>query len=225
MAASPVVKIAPSILSADFSRLGEQVKEATEGGADYIHVDIMDGRFVPNLTIGPEVVRAIRPWTAIPLDVHMMVAEPERFVAQFADAGADIITVHAEACRHLHRTVHQIAESGAKPGVAINPGTPISAVEEVLADVGQVVVMSVNPGFGGQSFIEGSVDKIARMRALLDSVGSKAEIEVDGGIGPETARRVAAAGAQVLVAGSAVFNKKATVAEAIARIRERASAG
>jgi len=223
MTASRLVKIAPSILSADFSRLGEQVKEATEGGADYIHVDIMDGRFVPNLTIGPEVVRAIRPWTAIPLDIHMMVAEPERFVAQFADAGADIITVHAEACRHLHRTVDQISESGAKPGVAINPGTPISAVEEVLVDVDQVLVMSVNPGFGGQSFIEASVDKIARMQALLDDAGSKAEIEVDGGISPETAGRVAAAGARVLVAGSAVFNKKTTVADAIARIR--ASAG
>ena len=223
MTASPVLKIAPSILSADFSRLGEQVKEATEGGADYIHVDIMDGQFVPNLTIGPEVVRAIRPWTAIPLDIHMMVAEPERFVTQFADAGADIITVHAEACRHLHRTVHQIADSGAKPGVAINPGTPISAIEEVLADVDQVLVMSVNPGFGGQSFIKGSVDKIARMQALIDSVGSKAEIEVDGGISPETAHRVAAAGARILVAGSAVFNKKTTVADAIARIR--ASAG
>ena len=223
MTASRLVKIAPSILSADFSRLGEQVKEATEGGADYIHVDIMDGRFVPNLTIGPEVVRAIRPWTAIPLDIHMMVAEPERFVAQFADAGADIITVHAEACRHLHRTVDQISESGAKPGVAINPGTPISAVEEVLVDVDQVLVMSVNPGFGGQSFIEASVDKIARMQALLDDAGSKAEIEVDGGISPETAGRVAAAGARVLVAGSAIFNKKTTVADAIARIR--ASAG
>jgi ribulose-phosphate 3-epimerase len=225
MTASPVLKIASSILSADFSRLGEQVKEATEGGADYIHVDIMDGRFVPNLTIGPEVVRAIRPWTAIPLDIHMMVAEPERFVAQFADAGADIITVHAEACRHLHRIVHQIADSGAKPGVAINPATPISAVEEVLVDVDQVLVMSVNPGFGGQSFIEGSVDKIARMQALLDGAGSKAEIEVDGGISPETARRVAAAGARVLVAGSAVFNKKSTVADAIARIRASAGQG
>ena len=223
MTASSVLKIATSILSADFSRLGEQVKEATEGGADYIHVDIMDGRFVPNLTIGPEVVRAIRPWTAIPLDIHMMVAEPERFVAQFADAGADIITVHAEACRHLHRIVHQIADSGAKPGVAINPATPISAVEEVLVDVDQVLVMSVNPGFGGQSFIEGSVDKIARMQDLLNGAGSKAEIEVDGGINLETAHRVAAAGARVLVAGSAVFNKKITVADAIARIR--ASAG
>ena len=225
MVDSRAVKIAPSILSADFARLGEQVKEATEGGADYIHVDIMDGQFVPNLTIGPDVVRAIRRWTDIPLDVHMMVAEPERFVVQFADAGADIITVHVEACTHLHRTVHKIAEAGASPSVAVNPATPVSAVEEVLGDVGQVLVMSVNPGFGGQAFIEGSVDKIKRMRSLLDSRGISTDIEVDGGISADTADRVALAGANVLVAGSAVFNEKTTVSEAITRIREKASAG
>ena len=223
MVDSRAVKIAPSILSADFARLGEQVKEATEGGADYIHVDIMDGRFVPNLTIGPDVVRAIKRWTDIPLDVHMMVAEPERFVAQFADAGADIITVHVEACTHLHRTVHQIAEAGASPSVAVNPATPVSAVEEALGDVGQVLVMSVNPGFGGQAFIEGSVDKIKRMRSLLDSHGASAEIEVDGGISTNTAGSVAAAGADVLVAGSAVFNDRTTIAEAVAQIREKAA--
>ena len=222
MAASPTVKIAPSILSADFSRLGEQVKEAADGGADYIHVDIMDGRFVPNLTIGPEVVRAIRPWTDIPLDVHMMVSEPDRFAAHFAEAGADIVTVHVEACTHLHRTVQQVAEAGARPGVAINPATPVHAVEEVLGDVAQVLVMSVNPGFGGQAFIESSVDKIARARSLLDRCGAEADLEVDGGINVETAGRAAAAGANVLVAGSAVFNDRTTVADAIAQIRAAA---
>ena len=222
MAASPTVKIAPSILSADFSRLGEQVKEAAGGGADYIHVDIMDGRFVPNLTIGPEVVRAIRPWTDIPLDVHMMVSEPERFAAHFAHAGADIVTVHVEACTHLHRTVQQIAEAGAKPGVAINPATPVHAVEEVLGDVAQVLVMSVNPGFGGQAFIESSVDKIARTRSLLERCGADVDLEVDGGINVATAGRAAAAGANILVAGSAVFNDRTTVADAIAQIRAAA---
>ncbi len=221
-AASPTVKIAPSILSADFSRLGEQVKEAAEGGADYIHVDIMDGRFVPNLTIGPEVVRAIRPWTDIPLDVHMMVSEPDRFAARFAEAGADIVTVHVEACTHLHRTVQQIAEAGARPGVALNPATPVHAVEEVLGDVAQVLVMSVNPGFGGQAFIESSVDKIARTRSLLERCGADVDLEVDGGINVETAGRAAAAGANVLVAGSAVFNDKTTIADAIAQIRAAA---
>ena len=221
-AANPTVKIAPSILSADFSRLGEQVKEAADGGADYIHVDIMDGRFVPNLTIGPEVVRAIRPWTDIPLDVHMMVSEPERFAARFAEAGADIVTVHVEACTHLHRTVQQIAEAGARPGVAINPATPVHAVEEVLGDVAQVLVMSVNPGFGGQAFIESSVDKIARTRSLLERCGADVDLEVDGGINVETAGRAAAAGANVLVAGSAVFNDKTTIADAIAQIRAAA---
>ncbi len=225
MKTSPAIKIAPSILSADFSRLGEQVLEAAEGGADYIHVDVMDGRFVPNLTVGPEVVRAIRPWTDVPLDVHMMVIEPERFAARFAEAGADIVTVHAEACTHLHKTVRLIAEAGARPGVAINPATPVSAVEEIIGAVDQVLVMSVDPGFGGQSFIEGSVDKIRRVRALIDGRGVDVDLEVDGGISAETAGRAAGAGANVLVAGSAVFNDSAAVADAIARIRAAAAQG
>ena len=176
------IKIAPSILSADFSRLGEQIAEATEGGADYIHVDIMDGQFVPNITIGPTVVQAIRRWTDVPLDIHMMVVEPGRFIEQLADAGADIITVHAEACTHLHRIVQQIKEAGPKAGIALNPGTPISDVEEILPDLDQVLVMTVNPGFGGQAFIESMVDKIKRMRTALDQRGLSADLEVDGGI-------------------------------------------
>ena len=219
MSADVKVKIAPSILSADFSRLGEQVAEAAQGGADYIHVDIMDGQFVPNLTIGPLVVRAIRPWTDLPLDVHMMVSEPERFVAEFADAGADIITVHAEACTHLHRVVQQIRKTGAKAGVALNPATPASAVEEVLPELDQVLVMTVNPGFGGQTFIESTVDKISRVRALLDGRDLSADLEVDGGINADTAKVAVRAGARVLVAGSAVFNEQTSVAAAIAEIR------
>ena len=219
MSSRPHVKIAPSILSADFGRLGEQVADASRGGADYIHVDIMDGRFVPNLTIGPQVVQAIRPWTELPLDVHMMTTEPERLIAQFAQAGADIITVHAEACAHLHRVVHQIREAGAKAGVALNPATPVSAVEEVLLDLDQVLVMTVNPGFGGQLFIESMVDKIGRMRALLDDRGLAVDLEVDGGINVDTANRAVQAGARVLVAGSAVYNKETSVADAIARLR------
>lgn len=215
------IKLAPSILSADFARLGEQVHEATEAGADYIHVDIMDGHFVPNITIGPDIVRSIRPWTDIPLDVHMMVQEPGRYISQVVDAGADIITVHAEACVHLHKTVHQIIEANVKPSVAINPGTPVSILEDVISDLSQVLVMSVNPGLGGQSFIENSLDKISRMQNLILETGSTTEIEVDGGIKADTVARVVSAGANVLVAGSAVFNDNVTVAESIRDIRSR----
>ena len=217
------IKIAPSILSADFGRLGQQIAEAESGGADYIHVDIMDGHFVPNLTFGPLVVRAIRPWTKLPLDVHMMIASPEQFIAEFVEAGADIITVHAEACAHLHRVVHQIKESGAKAGVAINPATPLSAIEEVLPDLDQVLVMTVNPGFGGQAFIGSVVDKIKRMRAILDERGLSVDLEVDGGISTKTARTAAEAGARVLVAGSAVYNNQTSVADAIANLRKSIS--
>jgi ribulose-phosphate 3-epimerase len=217
------IKIAPSILSADFSRLGEQVAEAEKGGADYIHMDIMDGHFVPNLTIGPMVVKAIRPWTRLPLDVHMMVTDPQLYISELAVAGADIITVHAEAPIHLHRVIHQIKEAGKKAGVALNPATPVAAVEEVLPDLDQVLVMTVNPGFGGQAFIESMVDKIGRMRALLDARGLKADLEVDGGISAQTAQAAVKAGARVLVAGSAVYNSRMSVAEGIARIRQSIS--
>ena len=181
----------------------------------------MDGHFVPNITVGPDIVNAIRPWTDIPLDVHMMVEEPGRYISQVADAGADIITVHAEACVHLHKTIHQIIEANVKPSVAVNPGTPVSILEDVLGDLDQVVVMSVNPGLGGQSFIESSFDKISRMQRLIREFGSNAEIEVDGGIKSNTVPRVVSAGATVLVAGSAVFNDNVTVAEAIVDIRSR----
>ena len=220
MAPEAGIKIAPSILSADFSRLGEQVAEAADGGADYIHVDVMDGRFVPNLTIGPTVIRAIRSITDLPFDVHVMAVEPQCLIPQLVDAGADIITVHAEACTHLHRVVHQIREAGVRPGVALNPATPASAVEEVLPDVDLVLVMTVDPGFAAQTFIKSMVDKVRRIRTLLDRRGLAAELEVDGGIGDGNASAAVKAGARVLVAGSAIFNDRTTVAEAIARLRQ-----
>ena len=217
------IKIAASILSADFGRLGDQVSEAERGGADYIHVDVMDGQFVPVITIGPPVVKAIKAGTKTPLDVHMMVSEPKRFVPELAAAGADIVTVHVEACTHIHRVVDQIKKSGAKAGVAISPATPASAVEEVLPDIDLVLVMTVNPGYGGQAFIESVVGKIRRVREMLDEGGLSAELEVDGGINPATAKTVVDAGARVLVAGSAVYASELGVAEAIARIRARAT--
>ena len=215
----PEVKLAPSILSADFSRLGQQVAEATEAGADYIHVDVMDGRFVPNLTIGAPVVAAIRPWTNLPLDVHLMIEAPESQIEQFVNAGADIITVHMEACPHIHRLVQMIKGLGVRAGVALNPGTPIDVLEEVLPSLDLVLVMTVNPGFGGQTFIEAMLDKIARLRAELDKKGLATELEVDGGINADVAPRVVTAGARVLVAGAAVFNSQQTVKEAVAKIR------
>ena len=218
-------KIAASILSADFSRLGEQVAEAARGGADYIHIDVMDGRFVPNLTMGPAVVRSIRRWTDIPFDVHMMAEAPERFVRDFVEAGGNIITVHAEACTHLHFVVQQIRECGARAGVAINPATPLSAVEAVLPDLDQLLVMTVNPGFGGQAFIATMVDKIERARAMLNKRGLTADLEVDGGINVDTTAAAVKAGATVLVAGSAVYNDKMSVAEAIRALRSSMGSG
>lgn len=213
------VKVAPSILSADFGRLADEVRAIEKAGADYVHVDVMDGRFVPNLTIGPLVVEAVRKATTLPLDVHLMIVEPEKYVADFAKAGASIITVHQETCPHLHRTLQQIRAAGAKPSVVLNPSTPLVTIEEVLGEVEQVLLMSVNPGFGGQTFIEATVDKVKRLRAMLDARGlSKVDIEVDGGINPDTAKRVVAAGANVLVAGNAVF-KAPDYATAIAALR------
>ena len=213
------IKLAPSILSADFGRLGEQVAEATKAGADYIHIDVMDGHFVPNITIGAPVVAAIRRWTGLPLDVHLMIEAPEHQINQFADAGADIITVHVEACPHLHRVVQLIKELGVKAGVALNPGTPIDTVNEVLASLDLVLVMTVNPGSGGQAFIEGMLDKIARLRAELDKKRLTAELEVDGGINAEVAPRVVRAGARILVAGAAVFSPGQTINEALGKIQ------
>jgi ribulose-phosphate 3-epimerase len=213
------VKIAPSILSCDFGRLHEEVRAVEAAGADYVHVDVMDGRFVPNITIGPVVVEAVRAATKLPLDVHLMIVEPEKYIGDFVHAGASIVTVHVEASPHLNRTLDQIRNAGAKPSVVLNPSTSLSAIEEVLDDVDQVLVMSVNPGFGGQSFIEGSVDKVKRLRGMLKDRGlTKVDIEVDGGINADTAKKVVAAGATVLVAGNAVFKTK-DYKQAIAALR------
>ncbi|MBN1644062.1 MAG: ribulose-phosphate 3-epimerase [Dehalococcoidales bacterium] len=214
------MKIAPSILSADFARLGEQVAEATMAGADYIHVDVMDGRFVPQITIGTLVVAGIRKATALPLDVHLMIESPERQINQFADAGADIITVHIETCPHINRVVQMIKDKGVKAGVSLNPSTSLSLLDDILPDVDLVLVMTVNPGFGGQSFIGSTLDKIARLRTELDRRGLNAELEVDGGINEKTAPSVVKAGGRVLVAGSAIFNSRESIGNAIKRLRE-----
>ena len=217
------VKLSPSILSADFAQLGAQVEEAMQAGVEYIHVDVMDGHFVPNISIGPLIVRAIRPLADqynVILDVHLMIENPDRYLADFADAGANIITVHVEACPHLHRTVQAIRELGVKPGVTLNPATPLVTLEEILSLVDLVLIMSVNPGFGGQSYIPGSTDKIRRLRAMLDAIDSTADLEVDGGVKVFNAAEIVAAGANVLVAGSAIFGGTQTIAENIAAFRD-----
>ncbi|HUG01908.1 MAG TPA: ribulose-phosphate 3-epimerase [Longimicrobiales bacterium] len=220
------VKIAPSILSADFARLGEAVSEAEAAGADWIHVDVMDGHFVPNITIGPPVVKALREVTDLPLDVHLMIERPELFAQAFADAGADSLTVHAEASVHLHRTLEHVRALGMRPGVAINPATPLDTLREVLPYADLILIMTVNPGFGGQSYIASMTDKVARMRQILDRRSQwDVELQVDGGISPETTAGVVRAGASVLVAGAAVFRGHGTVAENIAAIRRAAASG
>jgi ribulose-phosphate 3-epimerase len=215
------IKIAPSILAADFARLAEAIQSVEAAGADYIHVDVMDGHFVPNISIGPPVVRCLRRVTHLPLDVHLMM----RYVSAFAEAGASGLTVHVEATPHVHHVLQQIRDLGVRPGITLNPGTPASAIGEVLNDVDLVLVMTVNPGFGGQSFIERTLSKIARVREMLDSAGSEADLEVDGGIDPQTTPKVVAAGATVLVAGTAIFRAQEGVAAAMEALRQATHRG
>lgn len=213
-----MVKIAPSILSADFAKLGEEIIDVEKGGADFIHVDVMDGHFVPNITIGPLIVEAIRPITKLPLDVHLMIENPDQYIETFAKAGADYITVHVEACRHLHRTIQHIKSFGVKAGVVLNPATPVETIQHVLQDIDMVLLMSVNPGFGGQKFIPEVLPKIRKVKEMAEQKGLHIEIEIDGGVNPETAKQCVEAGATVLVAGSAVYNEKDR-AKAISSIR------
>jgi ribulose-phosphate 3-epimerase len=220
---SRAIRIAPSILSADFAALGSELASVERGGADWIHVDVMDGRFVPNITIGPLVVQAVKRATSLPLDVHLMIVEPERYVAEFVRAGAATVGIHVETCPHLHRSVAQIREAGARACVVLNPGTPAGAVLPVLGDVDQILVMTVNPGFGGQKFIASMLEKIATLRGWIDERGLDVTLEVDGGIGPETIGAAARAGADVFVAGTAVFGAPDRAA-AIAELRRAAAA-
>jgi ribulose-phosphate 3-epimerase len=218
----PPIRVAPSILSADFGRLAEEVRAAEAAGADLVHVDVMDGRFVPNITVGPLVVEAVRKATRLPIDVHLMIVEPERYVEAFAKAGADLVSVHAEVSPHLHRTLQAIRAAGARPAVALNPATPLTAIEWVLADCEMVLVMTVNPGFGGQKYIEACTAKVRRLREMADARKQALDIEVDGGIRPDTAAIVAEAGANVLVAGTAVFGAT-DYRQAIRALRESAT--
>ena len=218
------VRIAPSILASDFARLGKEVQAVTEAGADYIHVDVMDGHFVPNLTIGPGVVKALRSHSTLPFDVHLMISPVDPFIPEFAAAGADIITVHPEAGPHVHRTLQLIRSLGKKAGVSLNPGTPLEAVDYLLGDVDLVLVMSVNPGFGGQRFIRSQLDKLRALRARIDESGLAVDLEVDGGIDPDTAPEAIAAGADILVAGTATFvGGPAAYANNIQRLRGAAA--
>jgi ribulose-phosphate 3-epimerase len=215
-----MIKLAPSILSADFARLGEQIDEAARAGADYIHVDVMDGHFVPNITIGAPVVAAIRPLTSLPLDVHLMIEHPERYISEFVRAGADIVTVHVEASPHLQSTIGLIKKLGAKAGVSVNPPTPIGSIEKYIPHVDLVLIMSVNPGFGGQSFIPETLPRIENMRKILDARGLSAELEVDGGINADNAPDIVKAGANVLVAGNSIFRAEDGISSALQRLRE-----
>jgi len=202
------IVVAPSILSADFSKLGDEVKAVEEAGADWIHIDVMDGHFVPNITIGPLVIKAIKPHTSLPIDVHLMIENADRYIADFAKAGADIITVHVEACPHLHRTVTLIKQLGVKAGVALNPATGLDSIESILPEVDMVLLMSVNPGFGGQSFIPSALDKTGRLKELIDDRGLDIDIEMDGGIKPGNSAEVRSTGVNALVAGSAIFKSE-----------------
>src|SRR3954453_1820513 len=202
-----MIKIAPSILSANFARLGEEIKDVEQGGADYIHIDVMDGHFVPNITIGPLIVEAIRPITKLPLDVHLMIENPDQYIEAFAKAGANYITVHVEATRHLHRTIQMIKSFGVKVGVVLNPATPVETIQHIIGDIDMVLLMSVNPGFGGQTFIPEVLPKIRKVKEMADQKGLAIEIEIDGGVNPETAKLCMEAGANVLVAGSAIYNQ------------------
>ena len=219
------IKIAPSILAADFAYLARAVESAEAAGADYIHVDVMDGHFVPNITVGPPVVRCLRRVTQLPIDVHMMIDNPIDHIPAFVEAGANVLTVHVEATPHIHRALQQIRSLGARPGVTLNPGTPTHMISEVLHEVDLILVMTVNPGFGGQAFVEHTLGKVNQVRGMLDRIGSDAELEVDGGIGPQTTERVVAAGATVLVAGTAVFGAPEGVTAAIEKIRDAALRG
>ena len=221
MAADAHIDISPSLLSADFARLGSQVQEAAQAGADSIHVDVMDGHFVPNISFGEMVVDAVRRSTTLPLNIHLMVREPDYLIPGFAKSGSDQIIVHAEACTHLHRTVYQVKDLGCEVGVALNPGTPGSAIEDLISFLDIVMVMTVNPGFGGQSFIPSSIEKIRRIRELASELGCSPRIEVDGGVkADESARESVRAGATILVAGSAIYNQQETVSDAMARLRD-----
>lgn len=217
------LRIVPSILSADFARLGEQITEAEAGGADLIQCDVMDGRFVPNLTFGPIVVAAVRRASRLPIEVHLMIVEPERSLDEYARVGGDTLIIHAEVSPHLHRTIQHIHSLGKRAGVAINPSTPLSAVEEVIGDLDLLLVMTVNPGFGGQTLIDHTLGKVARARAMLDAIGGEADLEVDGGIDAQTAARAVASGANHLVAGSAVFGAREGVRAAVEGIRRAAN--